>query len=380
MFAVNGAVLGTWAAQIPWVQERFGLSKSALGLVLVGMGLAVIVALPFAGQAIARHGSVRVVWVGGIACVLALNLPVLAPHPLLVALGLTLLGAASGTQDVAMNTHGVKVETDAARPIMSSLHAGWAFGGILGASFAASCAALGLDARVGVAFASALLLALLVGAARRIGPGSAGSGADTPGFTLPSRGVMVLALLCFLVMLTEGAMMDWGGVYLRDGLGAPPAVAALAFAFFAAGLTLGRVVGDWVNDRIGAVALLRLGALLTGIPLAALLVVGDPVVSLCGLFLVGLGLSNGVPLMFSAAGRQPGTSPGPGIAAVSSMGSLGLLVAPPAIGLLADAISLPGALATLIGAAVVVLALAGRAAGQTEAAPASSVPARALAP
>jgi fucose permease len=186
---------------------------------------------------------------------------------------------------------------------------------------------------------------------------------------------MLLALLCFLVMLTEGAMMDWGGVYLRDSLGAASAVAALAFAFFAGGLTLGRVVGDWVNDRIGAVALLRLGALLTGIPLATLLVVGNPIVSLCGLFLVGLGLSNGVPLMFSAAGRQSGTSPGPGIAAVSSMGSLGLLVAPPAIGLLADTISLPGALATLVGAAIVVLALAGRAAGRTEATPDSATPA-----
>jgi predicted MFS family arabinose efflux permease len=372
VFAVNGAVLGTWAAQIPWVQERFGLSNGALGLVLVGMGLAVIVAFPIAGQAIARHGSVRIVWVGGVACVLALNLPVLAPHPLLVAFGLTLLGAASATQDVAMNTHGVGVETDFGRPIMSSLHAGWAFGGILGASFAAACAALGLDPRVSVSLASALLLGLLVASARRIGEGSAGSGADTPGFTLPSRGVVLLAVLCFLVMLTEGAMMDWGGVYLRDGLGAAQAVAALAFAFFAAGLTLGRVLGDWVNHRIGAVALLRLGAFLTGIPLATLLVVGEPIVALCGLFLVGLGLSNGVPLMFSAAGRQPGTSPGPGIAAVSSMGSLGLLAGPPVIGLLADAISLPAALATLVGAAVVVLGLAGRAAGRAEATPDSA--------
>jgi fucose permease len=191
---------------------------------------------------------------------------------------------------------------------------------------------------------------------------------------------MLLALLCFLVMLTEGAMMDWGGVYFRDGLGASSAVAALAFAFFAAGLTLGRVVGDRVNHRIGAVALLRLGALLTGIPLAALLLVGDPIVSLSGLFLVGLGLSNGVPLMFSAAGRQPGTSPGPGIAAVSSMGSLGLLVAPPAIGILAEAISLPGALATLVGAAVVVLALAGRAAGHADVESAPSAPAPVVVP
>jgi fucose permease len=365
VFVVNGAAIGTWVAQIPWVQERFDLSKSTMGLVLVGMALAVILAFPVAGQAIVRHGSERVVWIGGIACALSVNLPVLAPHPLLVALALAVLGGSSATQDVAMNSHGVKVEKDLRRPIMSSLHAGWAFGGMAGAGFAAACAALGLDARVTVALASALLLALLFASARRIGHGSAAEGEEKPRFTLPSRGVVLLALLCLLVMVTEGAMADWGGLYLRQDLGASAALAALAYSFFTAGMTTGRVVGDWVNHRIGAVALLRWGALLTGVPLGAMLLIGEPAAALAGLFLVGLGVSNGVPLMFSAAGRQPDTPPGPGIAAVSSMGSLGFLAGPPLIGFVADAISLPWALAMLIAGAAVVFALARRANAHT---------------
>ena len=370
VFVVNGAAIGTWVAQIPWVQERFDLSKSAMGLVLVGMALAVILAFPVAGQAIVRHGSERMVWVGGIVCALAVNLPVLAPHPVLVALGLAVLGGASATQDVSMNSHGVKVEKDIRRPIMSSLHAGWAFGGMAGAGFAAAGTALGLDARVTVALASALLLATLVATARRIGHGSAAEGDDAPGFTLPSRGVVLLAILCLLVMVTEGAMADWGGLYLRQDLGASAALGALAYSFFTAGMTAGRIVGDWVNHRIGAVALLRWGALLTGVPLGAVLLIGQPAAALIGLFLVGLGVSNGVPLMFSAAGRQPDTPPGPGIAAVSSMGSLGFLAGPPVIGFVADAISLPWALAMLILGAIVVFALARRAAGRSEAPPA----------
>jgi predicted MFS family arabinose efflux permease len=323
-----------------------------------------------AGQAIVRHGSERMVWVGGIVCALAVNLPVLAPHPVLVALGLAVLGGASATQDVSMNSHGVKVEKDIRRPIMSSLHAGWAFGGMAGAGFAAAGTALGLDARVTVALASALLLATLVATARRIGHGSAAEGDDAPGFTLPSRGVVLLAILCLLVMVTEGAMADWGGLYLRQDLGASAALGALAYSFFTAGMTAGRIVGDWINHRIGAVALLRWGALLTGVPLGAMLLIGQPAAALIGLFLVGLGVSNGVPLMFSAAGRQPDTPPGPGIAAVSSMGSLGFLAGPPVIGFVADAISLPWALAMLILGAIVVFALARRAAGRSEAPPA----------
>ena len=366
VFVVNGAAIGTWIAQIPWIQERFDLSSGTLGLVLVGMALAVVLAFPLAGQAIVRHGSERIVWVGGTACALAVNLPVLAPHPVLVALGLTVLGAASATQDVAMNSHGGTVEKDLRRPIMSSLHAGWAFGGMIGAGFAAACAVLGLDPRITVAISSALWLGLLVACARRIGRGSAAEGADAAGFTLPSRGVVLLAILCLLVMLTEGAMADWGGLYLRQDLGASAAIAALAYSAFTAGMTGGRLVGDWVNDRIGAVALLRWGALLTGIPLAATLLIGEPAAALVGLFVVGLGVSNGVPLMFSAAGRQPDTPAGPGIAAVSSMGSLGFLAGPPVIGVAADAISLPWALAMLIAGAAVVFALARRATARTE--------------
>jgi fucose permease len=370
VFVVNGAAIGIWVAHIPWVQERFDLSRSAMGLVLVGMAIAVIFAFPLAGQAIVRHGSERIVWVGGIATSLAVILPLLAPHALLVALALAVLGASSATQDVAMNSHGVKVEKDMRRPIMSSLHAGWAFGGMAGAGFAAACAALGLDPRVTVALASALLLAVLFATARRIGHGSTAEGDDTPGFTLPSRGVVLLAILCLLVMVTEGAMADWGGLYLRQDLGASAAIAALAYSFFTAGMTAGRIVGDWINRRIGPVALLRWGALLTGMPLAAMLLIGQPAAALVGLFVVGLGVSNGVPLMFSAAGRQPDTPPGPGIAAVSSMGSLGFLAGPPFIGFLADATSLPWALATLILGAAVVFALARRAAGRTQAEPA----------
>jgi len=362
-FFVNGAVIGTWVAQIPWVQERFNLTKAAMGLVIVGMSIAVILAFPFAGQAVVKHGSQRMTRLGGIACALAVNLAVLAPHPVLVAAGLFVLGASSATMDVSMNSHGVKVERDLGRPIMSSLHAGWAFGGMAGAALAAAGAAAGLDGHVRVLIASVLLLAAVVFLTRRLGEGSRAEGDEAAGFRLPSRSVVLLATLCLLVMVTEGAMADWGGLYLRQDLGASAALAALAYSFFTAGMTVGRVVGDAINRRIGPVALLRWGALLTGIPLGAMLLIGHPAAALIGLFLVGLGVANGVPLMFSAAGSRPDTPPGPGIAAVSSMGSLGFLAGPPIIGFLADQITLPWALALLILGAVVVFALARRAAG-----------------
>jgi HAD superfamily hydrolase (TIGR01509 family) len=366
MFFVNGAVIGTWVAQIPWTQERFDLSKSTLGIVLVAMSIAVIVAFPIAGQAIVKHGSRRMTLVGGIADALAVNLVVLAPNPVTLAACLLILGGANATMDVSMNAHGVKVEQDGGRPIMSSLHAGWSFGGVVGAGFAAALVALGVHPRVTVAIASGVLLALVLYLNTRLGEGSAAEGEDAARFTLPSRGVLLLAILCLLTMITEGAMGDWGGIYLRGDLGASAAIAAVTFSVFSAGMTTGRIVGDWVTGRLGPVRTLQAGALLTGVSLGAALLIGMPVAALVGLFAVGLGVANGVPLMFSAAGRQPDTAAGPAIAAVSSMGSFGFLIGPPIIGVLADAVSLPWALTTLIGAAAVVFALARRAAGPKE--------------
>jgi fucose permease len=369
VFFVNGAIIGSWVAHIPWVQERFDLSKSAVGLVLLAMSIGVIVAVPVAGQLVVRHGSGRMVAVGGALCCAALVPVVLMPGVAPLVVALFLLGAGSATMDVSMNAHGVAVEQVYGKPIMSSLHAGWAFGGMFGAAWAALGAALGAEPRITVMVAVAALALLLAACLTRIGPGSAAEGQAAPAFTLPSRGVVLLAVLAFLVMITEGAMADWGGLWLRQDAGATAGVAALAFAAFSAGMTVGRVIGDEVNHRIGPVALLRGGALLTALPLAAFLLVGTPAVGLVGLFLVGLGVANGVPLMFSAAGRRPDTPPGPGIAAVSSMGSLGFLAGPPFIGFLADAVSLPWALATLVLGAAAVFALAERAAGRRSAPP-----------
>lgn len=363
VFFVNGAIAGSWVAQIPWVQERFGLSKTAMGFVLLGLSVGVVVALPVAGQLIVRHGSVQMIRSGALAAVAVLSVVLSMPNALLLTLGLFALGACNATMDVAMNAHGVTVERNRQRPIMSSLHAGWAFGGMAGAALAAAGVAAALDPRVIASVSAGLFLLLVLFFIRHLGVGSAAEGEAAPAFTLPSRAVLLLAVLVLLFMVCEGAMADWGGLLLRESTGASASTAALAFSCFAGGMTLGRLVGDPVNQRIGPVSLLRWGAALTVLALAVMLLTDVPAVALLGLFIVGVGVANGVPLMFSAAGRLPDTAPGPGIAAIASMGALGFVAGPPLIGFLADATSLPWALSTMVLGAIVVFALARRAAG-----------------
>ena len=269
VFVVNGAAIGTWVAQIPWMQERFDLSKSAMGLLIIGMAIAVILAFPIAGQAIVRHGSERIRWSAasprarGDAARLRARAGVRAA-------GLFVLGGSCATQDVSMNSHGVKVEKDLGRPIMSSLHAGWAFGGMVGAAFAAPPTAFGIDAHA-VPIASAILLVTLVVSARahrrRLGGGGrrhAGLHAAlarrrAAGDHLPAR---------------HGHRGRDG----RLGRAVPaPGPGRERRAGRARLLVLHRRHDRRARrrrldqPRIGAVALLRWGALLTGLPLGAML-------------------------------------------------------------------------------------------------------------
>jgi fucose permease len=362
VFFVNGAAVGVWVAQIPFVQDRFDLAKSTLGLILLTMSIGVIVALPLMGQAVVRLGSARAVRLGGILCCLMVPLPLLAPEPYLVPFALLAFGAAGAAMDVSMNAHGSAIEGRLGRPIMSSLHAGWSFGGFAGAAGVAAATAAGADPRVQNSVAAVLLLLLLSACLTGLGPGSATAAGER--FRLPSRAVVLMAVLCFLTMVTEGAMADWGGVYLRGDLGASAGLAAATFAAFAAGMTVGRLTGDWINQQIGPTRLLRGGSALAAIALGTLLVLADPIVALAGLALVGVGVANGVPLLFSAAGAGGVETSGPSIAAVSSMGSLGFLVGPPFIGFLAEATSLPLALTSLCVATAAVAVLAPRVTGR----------------
>jgi hypothetical protein len=366
VFFINGVMVGTWIAHIPYMQDRLGVSKATIGVALLCMALGALVAMPVTGQVLHRRPSAHVVRTAALIYCLLGPLPVIASSAVALGALLVIFGAANGVMDVSMNAHGVAVERELGRPIMSSLHAGWSFGGFFAAAVASLATAAGVDPRAEtVAMTIALWLAALL-VTGRLGSASSHSDEDAGGFALPSRGVLLIGVLCLIAMVVEGAMNDWSGIYLRHDLGAGAAAASTGFAGFSLGMALCRAGGDVVNARVGPTALLRGGMLLVALALGALLLIARPVPAVIGFALVGLGVANAVPLMFSAAGRVPPA--GPSLAAVFTVGYTGFIAGPPIMGILADAIGLPTSLGLICVAALVVAALAGRALGASDSA------------
>ncbi len=363
-FFVNGALVGTWVAQIPFVQDRFDVSKATIGVVLLFMAAGAFVAMPLTGQVLDRHASSRVLRLAALVYSPLLLLPLSAPGPVLLAAALVVFGAGNGAMDVSMNAHGVAVERAGGKPIMSSLHACWSFGGLAGAGAVAAAVALDVDPRVEGAIAAGVLWLVAAGAVSRLGGASlhAGEAPRPAGFALPSRAVLLIGALCFLVMTTEGAVADWAGIYLTGETGASHSVSATGFAGFSLGMALARLGGDGLVERYSRRAVLVGGATLAAVSLATLLAAGRTAVAVVAFVLVGVGVANAVPLLFSAAGRVPPA--GPSLAAVFTIGYLGFILGPPVIGVLADAITLTATLALVCASLVLVAVLGGRAVGE----------------
>ena len=358
VFSVNGAMIGSWIAHIPWLQDHLGISKGTLGLCLLCMAAGALVSMPLTGHLLDRRPSASVTRWSTLVFCLMLPLGLLATNPYVLGAILFVFGASSGAMDVSMNAHGVAIQETLDRPVMSSFHGGWSVGGFVAAGLAGLAAAAGLDPRVESLIVGVGLLLLSVWITSRLGSASAHSSAGQ-GLALPTRAVLLIGGLCFLVMLTEGAIGDWSGIYLRHDTGASSAAAATAFTGFSLGMAVARLSGDAVNVRIGAVTLLRAGTALVAITLGAVLVVGQTIPAVIGFALCGLGIANAVPLLFTAAGQID--PPGPSLAAAFTLGYTGFIVGPPVIGLLSDHVGLPQTLALVVLAPVAVTVLGGRA-------------------
>ncbi len=335
LFLANGYVVGNWAPKIPEVKARLEIGEGTLGLLILVFGLGSLLLMPVVGGVIARDGSQRVLRL--LALILAPLLLIISLTPGLVATAVVmfLLGGFVGGMDVAMNANAVAVERSMRRAIMSSCHGFWSLGGLIGA--ASGGVLLAWLGPIGHASVVMIVCLALIGLAwPNLLRDQPEAGAPKPRLELPRTALpWLIGFVALFYMIPEGAILDWGALYLRNELGATVETSGLAFAGFSATMAVMRFSGDPIRDRLGGVRTLRLSTLVSasGLILAGLAPV--PGVALAGFAIAGLGIANMVPIVFSAAGNMPGLPPGIGLSLVTFMGYAGMLFAPSVIGFLA---------------------------------------------
>ena len=359
-----GFATAAWAPLIPFAQQRLHFNHADFGLLLLCSGLGAMLAMPATGKIVQRIGC-RVP-IGFALLLLAVLLPSLSlwTTPLMMAITLFLFGTAAGSLGVALNIQAVVVEKNSLKSLMSGFHGMASLGGLAGVLTITALLALSISS-VMSAFAVSLLLVIIIflsvpysiKAVENTSLEASSKVKKSIRQRLPQPLIILIGIACFIIFMTEGAAMDWSGIYLTQQYGVNAAFAGLAYTFFAIAMTTGRFTGHYLIRYFGEKKLLTYSAICATLGLALVSIAPYWWLVLVGYTLVGTGCSNIVPIMFSRAGRQTVMPSAVALSCVSTMAYTGILVGPAFIGMVSELIGLSTVFMALSGLLLLIVAL-----------------------
>lgn len=337
-FLVNGFVYANWVSRLPALQEIYGMDNGQTGLVLLAYAVGALVAMPFSGWLIVKNGSRKMTVFAGLLFVTFVPFfPVMVSTELLTLL-LFITGMSTGVMDVSMNAQAVLVEEKYGRPIMSSFHAVFSGGMMIGAVVGSVFTRWEISPFTHFSMMALIGIAVIIWASFHLiyDQKTATETEESGGFQLPAKAIVGIGIIAFCGMLGEGAMADWSTLYMKEVALAEAGWAPIGLGAFSSAMMLGRIFGDKGRVLFGDGKLLIINSLVAMSGVLLFVAFPMPVLVIIGLFLVGLGLSVIVPIAYSRAGAMPGLAPGVGISMVTTIGYSGFLFGPPIIGFIAD--------------------------------------------
>jgi len=355
IFLVCGLGISSWAPMVPYAKYRLALNDANLGLLLLLLGAGAILMMPVTGILAHKYGSRKVILVAAIMMAIMLPLLLLISSVALMGLVLFVFGAAVGTVDVAMNTHGVQVQNLNERPIMSSLHGLFSVGGLFGSLGLGFLMELGLNpmaAAVTIAIVIILIVCLkyadlfnVTTEKSAVAKFSSRQDITRGGIVYWLNGsVIFLGLMCFAVFLSEGAMLDWSAIFLRECRGVSDKFSGAGYAAFSIAMATMRLLGDRIISKLNSRIVVIGGAIIAAAGLFLATIASSVPIVLIGFILLGIGAANIVPVFFSEGGRLKNVPSTIAIPAITTMGYAGQLAGPALLGFIAYRFSLPVAL------------------------------------
>ncbi|MEM9142593.1 MAG: MFS transporter [Bacteroidota bacterium] len=353
VFASINILFGTWAIYIPTVKGHLGIDKSQLGFALFFLSLGVFIVFPMAATLINRIGVGRATWYGVLLSSLVAILPLLAPNVYALMAGLFLFGASNGFTDIAMNTLVTEIEKEDGQKFMSAAHGFFSLGGVLAGLGSFLIGPLANPVlHMGIAIALVLIVNTMY--YRHYKDIKAAPVAKEPFSLLFFKPLLLLGLVSFVAMGSEGAIVDWSGLYLKEISRAPEALWGAGFLGFQVTMTMGRFLGDGISSKIGSIRIVALGVLV--VILGYILVLSTlTYMAIPGFALTGLGFSVMVPELFRIGGKAKGVQSSQGISFIAGFGYVGFLLAPPILGLVAEHFSLISCFLVLLCCAFLIL-------------------------
>lgn len=355
VFASLNIWFGTWAIYIPSVKEKLDINKADLGIALFFLALGVFTVFPLASKIINRFGVGRITWYGVVFCAIAALLPLAAPNYELLCASLFVFGASNGITDIAMNTLVTELEKEDGVQIMSAAHGFFSLGGVMAGLGSFLIPFLGNPILHMFVITGLVLLVNFYFKKEYLAKRSAPE--EKEPFSLKLfKPLFFLGLIGFISFASEGAIVDWSALYLKEVALAPERLFGAGFLAFSVTMTLGRFLGDGISEKIGSIKIVVLGALVAIVGYMGILSETTSM-AILGFAMAGLGFSVMVPELFRIGGKVKGVDAAQGIAFIAGTGYLGFLTGPVILGFLAEEYNLKISFWALLGCAGLVLLL-----------------------
>lgn len=338
-----GFATAAWAPLIPFAQQRLNLNHADFGLLLLCMGIGSMIAMPATGALVKRWGCRPLIALALMLLMVLLPSLTMWSSIVTMAVALFIFGSAAGCLGVAINLQAVVVEKHSVRALMSSFHGMCSLGGLTGAMLVTALLAVGLSPLMSTL--SVVMILLVIGGVAipsclRSFEQDEKPHEDTTQapkkLYRPDGIILLIGMMCFIAFLSEGAAMDWGGIYLTSKYQLNPAFAGLAYTFFALSMTTGRFAGHILLKQWGEKNIVTYSAIGAAIGMAVIVTAPVWQVVVLGYALLGLGCSNIVPVMFSRVGRQNNMPKAAALSLVSTIAYTGSLSGPALIGLIGE--------------------------------------------
>ena len=353
-FFIAGLGLSIWAPLVPYVRLQIPMSDATFGLMLLCIGVGSLCCMPLSALLTNRFSIRRCLLVVTLILLCALISMALASSLWLLGLALFLFGGSLGVLDVILNIQGLSIENRANRRMLSNFHGMFSLGTIVGALLMISLLMFGLSALSSTLVVVGLMFLLNLYASR--GYLAERTLRSTGTFVWPNAWILLVGLMCFIVYLAEGAILDWSALFLIEAKHIATAQAGLGYACFAATVATGRFLGDALVELFGRVRIIVLGGVLAASGITLSIVSPHWELALLGYALCGLGCANVSPVLISSLSQQTHMPVHLAITAATTIGFAGVLAGPAMMGAVAHYSSLSIAFAVVAVALLVVAA------------------------
>ncbi|MFV5688336.1 MFS transporter [Flavobacterium sp. ZT3R25] len=338
-FFVSGFGYSSWASRIPSIKAQLHLSEAQFGAVLFAFPIGLILTMPFTGRLLNKYSSRYCMLLGAILFNFFLALPGFTAFVWQLVIILLLFGASRNILNLSMNAQALEVQKLYPKSIMTTFHAVWSLAGFAGAGLGYVMVTQNIVPSyhlLGISVAMMAITACFYPMTIQTEPLQE----KRKFFSMPDKNLIKFALICFVAMACENTMYDWSGIYFQNILHASPKLTTAAFVFFMTAVTLGRFLGDFAVMKFGIKQILLISGVFITVGFLICFLLPFIYPTIVGYFLIGIGVSCVVPLIFSIAGKSKGLSNGNALTSISTIGYLGFLIVPPMVGFISEILSM----------------------------------------